>query len=78
MKYNPLEARTVFVDGPVAIYIHDAPHTDVSEAFLRLRRLVDLRVAMLAGDQALENEKKRLQQEALKHQLFGQGANDAN
>jgi hypothetical protein len=40
MKYLPTEARCVFVDGPVAVYVHDAP--GVLEAFDRLRKLVEV------------------------------------
>lgn len=40
MKYLPQKAQCVFVDGPVALYIHKSSEREVLEAYERLRKLV--------------------------------------
>lgn len=41
MKYPPpFEARTLFIDGPVAVTIHEAPVWEILDAYDRLYRLV--------------------------------------
>lgn len=43
MKYPPpFEARCLFIDGPVAIYIHEAPLSEIMNAYDRLGKLVAL------------------------------------
>lgn len=37
---NPLEARCVFIDGPVAVYVHEAPAHQIRHAYDRLLRLI--------------------------------------
>ena len=40
MKFNPTEARCVFIDGPVALFIHDADPVEIEAAYNRLRQYV--------------------------------------
>jgi len=40
VKYPPEEARCVFIDGPVAVYVKHAPPHDIRRAHDRLVRLV--------------------------------------
>lgn len=47
MKYNPLEARCVFIDGPVAVYISEAPGAEILEAYNRLARMVEVAARQL-------------------------------
>lgn len=42
MRYIPTEARCVFVDGPVAVYIHEAPKEEILAAYARLERIVQV------------------------------------
>lgn len=42
MHYPPMEARVVLIDGPVAVYIHEAPREAILEAYKRLERLVNV------------------------------------
>ncbi len=37
---NPLDARCIFIDGPVAVYVQEAPPHDIRRAHDRLVRLV--------------------------------------
>ena len=37
---NPMDARCVFIDGPVAIYVQDASPAEIRHAYDRLRNLV--------------------------------------
>ena len=50
MKHNPLEARTLFIDGPVAIYISTASREEILAAHDRLTACV-----LIAAEQ-LHNE----------------------
>ena len=45
MKYPPSEARCVFIDGPVAIYVSQASREAIIDAYANLGRCV--RVAAL-------------------------------
>lgn len=47
----PLESRLAFIDGPVAIFIHDAPVAEIGAALERLRRLVAVATLQLAEKQ---------------------------
>jgi len=47
MKYNHLEARCMFIDGPVAIYVSEAPYNEILEAYHRLGRLVKIAAEQL-------------------------------
>lgn len=40
--FPPTEAQTLFIDGPVAVYLHKAPAPEILEAFARLERLVKI------------------------------------
>lgn len=42
MKYDPLQARVMLVDGPVAIFLHQASERDLREAYARLGALVNV------------------------------------
>jgi hypothetical protein len=46
------DARCCFIDGPVAIYLQQAPMTDLIEAYERLGRMV--RVAAREMNEAVE------------------------
>lgn len=51
MKYPPpLEARTAFVDGPISVFIHQAPEAEILEAFARLSRLVPVAARLLEAE----------------------------
>ena len=47
MKYPPHEARVVFVDGPVAIYLHEASKEELEAALARIRTLVGVALPQL-------------------------------
>lgn len=47
MKYLPFDARCVFVDGPVAIFVHEAPSQVILEAYARLGRVVEIAAQQL-------------------------------
>lgn len=55
MKYNPLEARMLFIDGPVAIYISTASREDIVAAIERLTSYV-----YLAADHLHEEHAKQV------------------
>ena len=40
MRYNPLEARTLFIDGPVAVYISTASREEIEAAYWRIANYV--------------------------------------
>ena len=42
MKYPPMEARCVFIDGPVAVYVSEASEEAILEAYTRLGKLVQI------------------------------------
>ena len=42
MKYLPQDAQCVFVDGPVAVYVHVSSEKEVLEAYTRLGKLIAL------------------------------------
>jgi hypothetical protein len=52
VKYNPLEARVVLIDGPVAVYIHEAPTRELVDAIARLNRLLTIAVLELDKERA--------------------------
>lgn len=41
MKYDPLQARVMLVDGPVAVFLHQASERELREAYSRLGSLVN-------------------------------------
>jgi hypothetical protein len=51
MTYNPLEARCVFISGPVAIFLHDAPAIEVEQNFLIVLQYAQLRLTQLRSPQ---------------------------
>lgn len=42
MKYPPQEARCVFIDGPVAVYVSQANPQEIRDAYARLGKLVEV------------------------------------
>lgn len=40
MKYLPFDARVVLIDGPVAVFLHEANEQTILDAFDNLRSLV--------------------------------------
>lgn len=63
-----MEARCVFIDGPVAVYLHDAP--DMLEAFDRLRKLVEVASKRFSEEQ---KQDMRLHSFYFEVSVFGQG-----
>jgi len=55
MRYDPLQARVVLVDGPVAVFLHQAPQAELRAALMRLQKAVD--VACIELGRANEQEK---------------------
>lgn len=47
MKYLPFDARCVFVDGPVAVFIHEAPESVILDAYVNLRAVVEVAAQQL-------------------------------
>ena len=48
MKYPPFDARCVFIDGPVAVYVSPATESEILEAYTRLERLVKIAASQLS------------------------------
>jgi hypothetical protein len=40
LKHNPFDARCVFVDGPVAVFVHEAAQQDILDSYARIARYV--------------------------------------
>jgi hypothetical protein len=53
VKYDPLKARCVFIDGPVAVFLHEAPEHEILMAYERLKRMVDVAASQLDTGPAL-------------------------
>jgi hypothetical protein len=47
MKYLPFDARCVFVDGPVAVFIHEAPESVILDAYANLRAVIEVAAQQL-------------------------------
>ena len=47
MKYNPLEARCVFIDGPVAVYVSEAAEEEILRAYTNLGKVVAVAARLL-------------------------------
>ena len=47
MKYLPFDARCVFIDGPVAVYVHEADEQAILDAYDNLRRVVEVAARQL-------------------------------
>ena len=47
MRYLPFDARCVFVDGPVAVFIHEAPESVILDAYANLRAVVEVAAQQL-------------------------------
>lgn len=63
MKYDPLQARVVLVDGPVAVFLHQASEQELHDAFKRLQRLFGIAAVELdaARKKELQDEFARTQ-----------------
>ena len=42
MKYNHQEARCLFIDGPLAVYVSQAPLAEIQASLARLAMLVEV------------------------------------
>jgi hypothetical protein len=49
--YVPTEARHVFVDGPVAIFVHDASSEEVKAALARLNLLTAVLIQQIQQEE---------------------------
>ena len=47
MRYVPTEARCVFVDGPVAVFVHEAPEQTILDAYDNLRGVIEVAARQL-------------------------------
>lgn len=47
MKYLPSDARCAFIDGPVAIFIHEAPEQTILDAYDNLRDVIEVAARQL-------------------------------
>ena len=47
MKYPPHLARTLFIDGPVSVSVHEAPYGEIVAAYERLGKLVEVAAKVL-------------------------------
>ena len=56
MKYDPLQARVVLIDGPGAVFLHQAPEKELREAYSRLGALVNAACTQLG--EAHKEEKR--------------------
>ena len=54
MRHNPLEARTLFVDGPVAIYVSSATREEILAAYARLAPCVAIAAEQLHQEHTQE------------------------
>lgn len=63
MKYDPLKARVMLVDGPVSLFLHQASEQELHDAFKRLQRLFGVAAAELeaARKKELQDEFARAQ-----------------
>lgn len=50
MKYDHFNARCVFIDGPIAVYVSEASTAEILEAYERLRRAVEIAAGQLNND----------------------------
>ena len=47
MKYLPFDARCVFIDGPVAVFIHEADEERILDAYTNLRAVIEVAARQL-------------------------------
>ena len=59
MKYLPFDARCVLIDGPVALFIHEAPTQTILDAYERLGRLAALAAQQLHKEDENANAQPR-------------------
>ena len=52
MKHPPFNARCVFIDGPVAVYVSLATESEILEAYTRLERLVKVAASQLSSPES--------------------------
>ena len=53
MKYDPLQARVVLVDGPVAVFVHEATESAILDAYANLKALVEVAAKQLHTEEVL-------------------------
>jgi len=53
----PMEARCVFIDGPVSVFIHEADPDEVREAYVRLGKAVEVAATNFARIRAQGNNR---------------------
>ena len=47
MRYVPSEARVVLIDGPVAVFVHEATEAEILDAYENLKALVEVAARQL-------------------------------
>ena len=40
MRHNPFDARCVFVDGPIAVFVHPATQQEILDSYARIARYI--------------------------------------
>ncbi len=53
MRYVPAEARVVLVDGPVAVFVHEATESAILDAYANLKALVEVAAKQLHTEEVL-------------------------
>ena len=59
MRYPPHEARVVLVDGPVSIFLHEAPEAEINASIDRLMDLVEVAIWQFNHPEEPYNEPPR-------------------
>jgi len=52
VKHNPFDARCVFVDGPVAVFVHAATQQDILDSYARIARYIAVAAEQLHQEPA--------------------------
>ena len=47
MKYVPFDARVVLIDGPVSVFIHEAPERAILDAYANLKAVIEVAAKQL-------------------------------
>jgi len=59
VKYLPFDARCVFIDGPVAVFIHEADKQTILDAYANLRAVVEVAAKQLHKPEATNDSTRR-------------------
>lgn len=59
MRYLPFDARCVFIDGPVAVFIHEAPESVILDAYANLRAVIEVAAQQLHKEDENANAQPR-------------------